>query len=509
MSTLVSREASHKMPATIQLVLGNQLFPIAHLPAPDTTVVFMAEDYSLCTNVRHHKQKLILFLAAMRNYADELRACAYDVRYHALDPNDGRSYEEKLSAVFEEVGADRLSIFEIEDKFMEARLERWATELRVRIEVATSPMFLCARERFAEYLQQASTPRMAAFYRQERRRLGLLVDEAGRPAGGRWSFDTENRKRLPASIEVPDPPVVGEQTHVSDVTRLVEAEFGHHPGSAGPFWLPVTREAAIRWLDAFVDERLAAFGPYEDAISQRSRTLFHSILSPILNLGLITPSEVLDKVMARAATGAVPIASLEGFVRQIVGWREFIRGIYRHYSDDQSQRNFFDHHRRLGSAWYEAKTGISPLDDAISGAWKSGWDHHIARLMIVGNLMTLCEIEPTAAHRWFMEMYVDSSDWVMGPNVYGMALYSDGGIFGTKPYICGSNYLLKMSDYRRGPWCETVDGLYWRFIDKHRKFFASNPRLAVMPRALDRLDTKRKACIFDAAEAFLEEHTHR
>jgi deoxyribodipyrimidine photolyase-related protein len=235
--------------------------------------------------------------------------------------------------------------------------------------------------------------------------------------------------------------------------------------------------------------------------------MFHSVLSPILNLGLITPSEALERVTGHAAEHEVPLASLEGFVRQIVGWREFIRGIYRHYGKEQAKRNFFDHRRALGSAWYEATTGIPPLDDAISSAWETGWDHHIARLMVVGNLMTLCEIEPNAAHSWFMEMYVDSSDWVMGPNVHGMALYSDGGIFATKPYICGSNYLLKMSDYRREPWCDIVDGLYWRFIEKHRRFFRSNPRLAVMPRALDRLDPERKARIFEAAERFLEEHT--
>ena len=240
-------------------------------------------------------------------------------------------------------------------------------------------------------------------------------------------------------------------------------------------------------------------------MTTRSATVFHSLLSPYLNMGLLTPEEVLDKATARADD--IPLPSLEGFVRQVIGWREFVRGIYREFSDRQESSNFWDHERELTDAWYHGTTGIPPLDDTIRTAQRLGWTHHIPRLMVMGNLMTLCEIRPASAHRWFMEMYVDSSEWVMGPNVYGMGLYSDGGIFATKPYICGSNYLRKMSDYPKGDWCDIVDGLYWRFIDKHRDFFESNPRLALMPRALDRLDDDRRRCIFAAAEEFLDRHT--
>ena len=199
--------------------------------------------------------------------------------------------------------------------------------------------------------------------------------------------------------------------------------------------------------------------------------------------------------------------SREGFVRQVIGWREFVRGVYRQYSNSQESSNFWSHDRELTDSWYDGSTGITPLDDTISTVRKLGWAHHIPRLMVLGNLMTLCEIRPQSAHRWFMEMFVDSSEWVMGPNVYGMALFSDGGLFATKPYICGSNYLRKMSDYPKGDWCDIVDGLYWRFIDKHRDFFAGNPRLALMPKALDRLDGDRRKRIFAAAGNFIERHT--
>ena len=240
-------------------------------------------------------------------------------------------------------------------------------------------------------------------------------------------------------------------------------------------------------------------------MTRRSPTVFHSLLSPCLNLGLLTPGDVIDKVLQRADD--MPLQSVEGFVRQVIGWREFVRGIYREFSEKQEAANFWSHDRGLTDAWYEGNTGILPLDDTIKTAQRLGWTHHIPRLMVVANLMTLCEIRPAAAHRWFMEMFVDSSEWVMGPNVYGMGLFSDGGVFATKPYICGSNYLLKMSDYGKGPWCDIVDGLYWRFINKHREFFAGNPRLALMPRALDRISAQRRDRIFEAAEEFLERHT--
>jgi deoxyribodipyrimidine photolyase-related protein len=194
-------------------------------------------------------------------------------------------------------------------------------------------------------------------------------------------------------------------------------------------------------------------------------------------------------------------------VRQVIGWREFVRGIYQNFSQRQEAGNFWGHERSLTAHWYQGTTGIPPLDDAIKTALELGWAHHIPRLMVLGNLMTLCEIKPVQAHRWFMEMFVDSANWVMGPNVYGMALFSDGGIFATKPYICGSNYLLKMSDYKKGEWCDTVDGLYWRFIEKHLDFFTTNPRLAVMARALERIQPERRQRISAAAEAFLADYT--
>jgi deoxyribodipyrimidine photolyase-related protein len=487
------------------VILGNQLFPTEHLPPPEAGPVFMAEDVGLCTYEKHHQQKIVLFLAAMRAYADELRDAGYDVNYVTLDTTDERPYESKLRAALEASGERRISHFEVEDKAMERRLREFAAAEGLQREELASPMFLCSRGEFAEFAAGDSRLLMGEFYKRQRRRLGILVGDDGEPTGGRWSFDADNRKKLPRSITPPTIPPPSRTGHVEVLVPLVERAFPEHPGRADEFWWPTTRQQALAWLDDFIDVRLACFGPYEDAMTTRSATVFHSLLSPCLNLGLLTPGEVIDRVLTRV--GDAPLQSLEGFVRQVIGWREFVRGIYREFGDRQEASNFWSHERELTAAWYEGTTGIPPLDDTIRTAQRLGWTHHIPRLMVVGNLMTLCEIRPATAHRWFMEMYVDSSEWVMGPNVYGMGLYSDGGIFATKPYICGSNYLLKMSDYSKGPWCDVVDGLYWRFIDRHRDFFAGNPRLALMPRALDRLNADRRRAIFAAADEFLARHT--
>jgi deoxyribodipyrimidine photolyase-related protein len=505
---------------TLFVVLGNQLFPFAEVKEHRDATFFMAEDLGLCTYARHHKQKILLFLAAMRSYADELRGHGCAVHYEPLDGQQGAElrtrYETKLERFAEGRGFVRLVMFEIEDKFFERRIVDFAETQGWEIEFLRSPMFLTSRPAFEQYLGEVARgkPFMAKFYSWQRQRLNLLVDDGAEPLGGRWSFDDENRRKLPKQVAVPRTQWATPTEHVAAVREIVAERFADHPGdlpAEGAFWLPTTRRQALAWLRAFLDERFAEFGPYEDALSDRDDILFHSALSPMMNLGLITPQEIVDRAVeaAEAAGGKVPFNSLEGFVRQIIGWREFIRGIYQRYDQRQATTNFWNHRRRLKPCWWDATTGLRPLDDAIDKAKRLGWTHHIERLMVLGNLMNLCEVLPEDAHRWFMEMFVDSSDWVMGPNVYGMGLMSDGGIFATKPYICGSNYLVKMSDsYKKSEdWCEIVDGLYWRFVETHRDFFAGNQRLSMMLGTLDRMDAERKQRILGKAGRFVGEVT--
>ena len=257
------------------------------------------------------------------------------------------------------------------------------------------------------------------------------MNKSGKPKGDKWSFDEDNRKKLPKDIKIPEISKFKETKNTSVLKNFIETNFKDHPGDTKNFWFPTTRKGANKWLDEFLKERIKLFGDYEDAVTDKSNTVFHSALSPLINLGLITPEEIIEKL--RKVEGKIPMNSLEGYIRQIIGWREFMRGIYQNFDERLENTNFFNHKRKMKNSWYKGNTGLPPLDHAILNAINYGWSHHIERLMILANIMNLCEINPKQVYKWFMEMFVDSSDWVMAPNVYGMGLYSDGGIFATKP----------------------------------------------------------------------------
>jgi deoxyribodipyrimidine photolyase-related protein len=393
----------------------------------------------------------------------------------------------------------RVLVVEPDDDWLGTRLAGGAADAGVAITFLDSPGFLLSAVEADRYGASRSRLAMADFYRHQRRERGVLVTSGGAPVGGKWSFDADNRRRIPRSQEPPPPfaPVHG----VAAVNAAEEA------GAPLPPY-PVTREDARRWLSEFLATRLEHFGAFEDAMDRRDDRWFHSLLTPMLNVGLLTPTEILDGALAAASrredsASEIPLNSLEGFVRQILGWREFVRVAYRHSGRRMRTTNFWGHRNGMPTSFYQGTTGLPPFDAVVSKTRRLGWAHHIERLMVAGNLMLLCEIHPDAVYRWFMELYVDAYDWVMVPNVYGMSQYADGGLITTKPYISGSNYLRRMSDEPAGDWQDIWDGLYWRFIDRHREFFATNPRLALMPRQLDGMDRERRRRITAAAETFL------
>ena len=493
----------------ITLILGDQLFSdwtrksdLALNPGDE---VLMIEHPDLASRYRYHKLRIIHAIVAMREFRDHLERSGIRVQYLALEQKPKRSIFEHLKDSL--AGGTGLRVAEISDRRFRAEIEKFCQDHQTPLTVLPTPHFLCSREVFKKYLSTTKRPFMKTFYERERKRLGILVEKDGSPTGGQWSFDVENRKKLPKTYEEPNLPPIKGSAHEEAVRGMVEKHFPDHPGSDTKLKLPVSHEGAREWLECFLKERFWDFGPYEDSISTRFETLNHSLLSPLINLGLLTPGEVVERTLAHAKKAKVPMASLEGFIRQIIGWREFIRGIDENFGERQEKSNFFQHERRLTSAWYEGSTGIPPLDDVIRRVQKNAYLHHIERLMIVSNLMLLSEIQPADAHRWFMEMFLDSYEWVMGPNVYGMGLMSDGGIFATKPYISGSNYILKMGDYTKGPWCDTWDGLYWSFIEKHRKYFLGNPRLSMMVKLLDRMPDARKKALFAKASEFKSKFT--
>ena len=493
----------------VHLILQNQLFPVEKPTAPKTARIFMAEDWEHLRSFRYHKKKLVLILSSMRHFREELRRNGYQIHYRELTQGCPEvPFLNALKTYLLEQKITRLHTWEIENRELERSIQDLCFALRIELQTYATPMFLTPKAEFRKYLRSVQQPFMKSFYERQRKRLDLLMDDYGRPLGGHYSFDPENRKKLPPDISVPAVTDIPPDAITREVMRLVEVNFPGHPGRTSGFWLPVTRDEALGRLQDFLDKRMAGFGPFEDAISSRSDHVFHSLLSTSLNTGMLLPGEVIDRaIQAYRAKEDIPFSSIEGFIRQIAGWREFMRGIYQHFGRTQEKGNFFNHHRKLGKAWREGKTGLAPLDHVLHKTWRLGWSHHIERLMILGNLMVLCEINPWEAYRWFMEMFVDSSEWVMGPNVYGMALFSDGGLFATKPYICGSNYLLRMSDFRKGPWCEVLDGLFWRFVDRNRKVFENNPRMRMMVRTLDSMPNGRMNTIFPPAEKFLERIT--
>ena len=488
------------------IILGNQLFNPSYLKDFKDHIFYMSEDYDLCTYEKHHKLKILLFLSSMRSFRDELKSKNFKIIYEDINSKFKTSYVKKLEKVIKDKKIKEVSFFEIEDKPFEKKIISLLKKINIKVNQIKTPMFLTTREEFKEYLSKYKKPFMANFYKSIRTKLNILMSGDGKPKGNKWSFDEDNRKKLPKDIKIPEIPKAKATSHTNQLKKFIELNFKDHPGNTENFWFPTTRLEAQKQLDRFLKERIKLFGDYEDAVSYKSNTMFHSALSPLINLGLITPEEILIKL--KKIKGKVPINSFEGYVRQIIGWREFMRGIYQNFDSQMDKSNFFNHKRSMKKSWYIGNTGLDPLDFSIKNAERFGWSHHIERLMILSNIMNLCEIHPKQVYKWFMEMFVDSSDWVMSPNVYGMGLFSDGGIFATKPYICGSSYFLKMMHFKKGPWCDVMDGLYWKFIDKNTKFFLKNPRLAMMVRVSEKMSKDRKIRIFKAANNFIKENTN-
>ncbi len=488
------------------IILGNQLFNPQYLESYRDHTFYMAEDYGLCTYEKHHKLKILLFLSSMRSFRDELKSKNFKIIYEDINSKFKSSYEEKIEKIIRVKKIKEVSFFEIEDRLFEERILKFLKKRSIVVKQINSPMFLTTRDEFKKYLSKYKKPFMANFYKIIRTKLNILMDKNGKPKDGRWSFDEENRKKLPKDIKIPSISRISHSKHTNDLKKFINSNFSSHPGNTENFWFPTTRKDAHKKLDEFFKQRINLFGDYEDAVSEKSNTMFHSALSPLINLGLLTPEEILVKL--KKIEKKVPINSFEGYLRQIIGWREFMRGIYQNFDSQMEKSNFFNHKRKMKKSWYSGTTGLEPLDFSIKNAERFGWSHHIERLMILSNIMNLCEIHPKQVYKWFMEMFVDSSDWVMSPNVYGMGLFSDGGIFATKPYICGSSYFLKMMHFKKGPWCDVMDGLYWKFIDKNKKFFLKNPRLAMMVRVSEKMNKERKTRIFKAANNFIKENTN-
>lgn len=489
------------------LVLPFQLFD-PHPAIRKGRTVILLEDTLVFGGDRNwplhfHAKKLILHRASMQAYAKRLRRTKHIVQVAEWEA--GKHLDDWI-AEWAADGLQELHVCELVDDLLERRLQRGCAQAGIELTVSPTPNFVSPKEWLMDQFPEGKKPFMATFYQRQRKRMDILLDADGKPTGGAWSFDPDNRKKLPRGLEPPRLPEVAETKEPKEVVearKYVHERFPEALGSDAGFIYPITHAAAEAWFETFLVERFRLFGDYEDAISSDYKLVFHGLLTPMLNIGLLDPAKVTARAVEFGLANDIPLNSLEGFVRQIIGWREFMRAMYEGLGVESRNGNFWNFERGMPVGFYDGTTGIDPVDEVIRCVLKHGWCHHIERLMVLGNFMLLCRIHPRAVYRWFMELFVDAYDWVMVPNVYGMSQFADGGLFVTKPYISGSNYIRKMSNWKKGDWCPAWDGLFWTFIEDHRDFFDSNFRLKMMARQLDRMDIEKRSAHRANAETFL------
>ena len=350
------------------ITLGNQLFPLKYLSRfKNDHLFFMAEDYGLCTYEKHHKLKILLFLSSMRSYADNLKKNSFKLTYSRIDSSDFKSdYLTKIQKVVKKNKIKEISFFEIEDKPFEKKILDFIKKNKIKLNIIKTPMFLNSRDDFKKYLSKSKKPFMAVFYKETRKKMNILMNGED-PVGGKWSFDEDNRKKLPKGTKIPAFPKINETSHTKNLKEIIEKNFSKHPGSTKNFWFATEFKDVMRLLDFFIKEKSNLFGDYEDAVDQSNNILFHSALSPYLNLGIITPEIILDRILTSHKKKKIRINSLEGYIRQVIGWREFMRGIYQNFDNKLETGNFFKHNRKMKPSWYEGNTGLPPLDYAMVG----------------------------------------------------------------------------------------------------------------------------------------------
>ena len=482
------------------LVLGDQLTrDLAALKKADPAhdIVVMAEVMGEGTSVAHHPQKIALILSAMRKFAAALRAEGWKLAYSRLDdPQNGQTISGEVLRRAAEFGASEVLV----TKPGEWRVLHDLENLPLSVTLLEDDRFLCSQAEFAAWVDGRKQLRMEWFYRDMRRKTGLMM-EGDKPAGGQWNFDHDNRKAAKADLLRSSPRDFAPDAVVEDVLDLVEARFKHF-GRLRPFRWATDRAGALAALADFVAERLPRFGEEQDAMLEGEAFLSHALISPYLNLGLLSPMEVCRAVEEAWLAGKVPIAAAEGFIRQIIGWREFVRGIWALKGPGYLTQNALGHSRALPPVYWGGKTRMACMAAAVGQTRDLAYAHHIQRLMVTGNFALLAGIAPAEVHEWYLSVYIDAFEWVEAPNTLGMSQFADGGLLGSKPYVSSGAYIDRMSDHCRGCWYRVKDKtggkacpfnmLYWHFLDRHRERFRVNPRMAQMYRVWDRMDAAHR-----------------
>lgn len=468
-----------RLEKTAVVILGNQLFK--NNPAlnkyPKAEVVMIEAD-NIFSKRKYHKHKIMLIMLAMRNYRDYLIKHGLPMNY--VEYKSGSRFLAELKKIITSKKITKLVWVRTADKGPNKLMQSFCSNAKIEYEIFDTEQFVTPYSELKEFFSSHKSPIMDNFYRWQRKRMGILMD-GDRPTGGQWSYDSQNRKPLPKQITIPMLPKP--KNNNKEVVELVDKYFKNNPGSSESFWLPTSFAEAENWLNDFMEKRFSNFGAYEDAMKDGEPFLFHSVLSPLLNIGLLIPARVIEKADQHRKNHAIPLNSFEGFIRQIIGWREYMYGMYE-FNENKIRKNFFVFTKELEPYWYEKPNNKLPLPvrSALKTTFDYGYNHHIERLMVLGNWFLLNEYNPASVYEWFSSMYIDAYEWVMVPNVYAMSQYADGGFLATKPYISGGNYLQKM-----GKWWDSNEEaknsefteLYWRFVKKQADRLKSNPRMSL------------------------------
>ena len=488
----------------INLIFPHQLFeesPLFDSEGP----IYLVEEYLFFKHYPFHKQKIAFHRTSMKRYAAFLSK-EKNIEVVYIEATESICDIRLLIPELKRRGVEHINYIEPADNWLNKRITAACLKNDISTEIYESKLFLNSKLELTEFFKSDKKKyHQTNFYKEQRKKRNILIESDGKPTGGKWTFDTENRKKYPAKKQPPAIIFPDIDPYYEEAKTYVEKHFNNHLGSLTEYPLyPSSFKSSKDWLNQFFEQRFSEFGVYEDAIIAENSILNHSVLTPMLNVGLITPNEVIDSCLKYATNNDIPINSTEGFVRQIIGWREFIRGMYECRGSEERTTNFWNFDKKIPSSFYDGTTGIPPIDKTIKKILQTGYCNHIERLMVIGNFMMLCEFDPDEVYRWFMELFIDSYDWVMVTNIYGMSQFADGGLMATKPYISGSNYLMKMSNYKKGEWQATWDGLFWRFMDTHRAFFLSNPRLGMLVRMYDKMPKEKQQSHLENAANYLE-----
>jgi deoxyribodipyrimidine photolyase-related protein len=497
--------------------MGDQLSPaLSALKAADRDrdSVLMVEVREEATYVPHHKKKIAFLFSAMRHFADGLRKKGWDVDYVRIDDEENAgSFTGELERAIARHNPERILVTEPGEWRVRQAMDGWSDRFGLPVDILTDERFLCSTDEFAEWADGRKQLRMEYFYREMRRKTGLLMD-GDEPKGGRWNFDADNRKPARDGLLPPGPKRFEPDETTADVIELVSELFDGHFGDPEPFWFAVTAEQAEAALDHFIEKTLPSFGDYQDAMLADEPFMFHSILSLYINAGLLDPLAVCRRVEAEYEAGRAPLNAAEGFIRQIIGWREYVRGIYWLKMPDYAQENALNAKRSLPDFYWSADTDMACIRAAVTQTRQEAYAHHIQRLMVTGNFAMLAGVEPRQVHEWYLMVYADAYEWVELPNTLGMSQFADGGLLASKPYAASGNYINKMSDYcgscrydvkkKTGEGACPFNPLYWDFLARNEAVLRDNPRLARVYSTWDRMDDRKKAEYRHSANVILD-----